>query len=80
MLLRSSDVPRSYKTQQTDNGVNLGNITRQMMRMKWVTNGFLMNFFQVVKFGLEIFETLQKCCCNTKFFQEITFYYLVRIF
>ena len=31
-------------------------------------------------FGSEIFEIFQKCCCNTKFLQEIAFYYLVRIF
>ena len=28
---------------------------------------FRMNFFQLFKFGLEIFQVLQKCCCNTKF-------------
>ena len=34
-----------------------------------------MNFFQILKFGLEIFKILQKCCCNTKFRQEIASYF-----
>ena len=48
-------------------------------------NGFLKivqdKLFQIVKFGFfEIFEILHKCCCNTKFLQEIAFFYLVRVF
>ena len=39
-----------------------------------------MNFFQIVKFGMEIFEILHKCCCNTKFLQEIAFFHLVSFF
>ena len=39
-----------------------------------------MNFFQIVKFGLEIFENLHKCRYNTKFLQEIAFFHLVNIF
>ena len=31
----------------------------------------------MVKFGLEIFEILHKCCCNTKLLQEIAFFLLV---
>ena len=29
--------------------------------------------FQIVKFSLEIFEILRKCCCNTKFLQKTCF-------
>ena len=36
-------------------------------------------FFQTCKFGLEIFQILQKCYCNTKFPQEIAFYHLVKV-
>ena len=39
-----------------------------------------MNFFQIVKSDLEMFEILHKCCCNTKFLREIAFYHLVRVF
>ena len=35
---------------------------------------FRMNFFQIFKSVLEIFDILQKCCCNTKFLQQIAFY------
>ena len=37
---------------------------------------FRINFFQLLKFGLEIFEILRKWSCNTKFLQEIAFYHL----
>ena len=39
-----------------------------------------MNFFQIVKFGLETSEILHICCCNTKFLKEIGFYHLVVVF
>ena len=39
------------------------------------SNGFLKNnrlsVFQSFKFGLEIFEILQKRCCSMEFLQEI---------
>ena len=40
---------------------------------------FRINFFQTLKFGLEIFEILQKCYSNTKFLQEIAFYHLAKV-
>ena len=40
---------------------------------------FKKNFFQIFKFGFEIFEILPKFCCNTKFLQEIAFYHLFRV-
>ena len=39
-----------------------------------------LSLFQIVKFGLEIFDILHICRCNTKFLQEIAFFYLVRVF
>ena len=30
-----------------------------------------MNFFEIAKFGLEIFENFEKCYFNTRFLQEI---------
>ena len=57
-------------------------MARMEMDKKWIY--FLklsrMNFFQIVKFDLEIFEILHKCCCNTEFLQEIPFFYLLRVF
>ena len=57
-------------------------MARMEMDKKWIY--FLklsrMNFFQIVKFDLEIFEILHKCCCNTEFLQEIAFFYLLRVF
>ena len=40
----------------------------------------MMNFFQIVKFGLEIVEIFAQCCCNTKLLQEIAFFHLARVF
>ena len=42
--------------------------------------GDSLNVFQTFKFGSEIFEILQKCCCRTKVLQEIVFYHLGGIY
>ena len=39
-----------------------------------------LNVSQTFKFGSEIFEILQKCCCRTNVPQEIVFYHLVGIY
>ena len=47
-------------------------LARMEMVPKWVFE----NVSQILHFGWQIFEILQKCCCNTKFRQEMAFYLL----
>ena len=35
-----------------------------------------MNFFQLAKSGMEVFENLENCCSNTQFLHEIAFFHL----
>ena len=46
----------------------------------WIFENMRMTLFQMLKFGLEIFQILQKCCSNTNFFQGTTFYHLVKVY
>ena len=45
-----------------------------MARMQIDYKMFFWKLFRM-KLGSEIIEILQKSCCNTKFFHEITFYH-----
>ena len=39
-----------------------------------------LNVFQIIKFGFEIFEILQKYSCNTRIPSRIAFYHLFGVY